>query len=318
MLWTRVSSASHSRLSFSLDVAMSGFEVAAAAIGMTDVAFRSINAIYNSLRHIKDAPSAIKQLRDELGAVIRALSGFEFLHDVNQEVQHQMQRVGLPEAITHCEASCKRLEKDLVKWTKSSDGLVARLQYLRHREQVHDCLAQIEKAKATITMGVGIAMLLVGTSQDSRGALVSDNNSTAPSQDLKRDQVVALVRHETQSIPSLAETQIQNATSTGTQLAQIAENLDEADTADDAEAALRFVQQRRAAWEQLWANSLATVDEVQALAQIDVAVGDILLDATSTNQIGVPKKVIDKIGRANIKTGNVTAKDGSTNRVGVF
>lgn len=147
---------------------------------------------------------------------------------------------------------------------------------------------------------------------------ISDSNSTMSSQDSQRDQQVALIRHETQAIPRLAETQIQDATRTESQLTRIIEESDDVDASDDAEAALRFVQQRRAVWEQLWANSLVTAQEVQTLAQVDVTVVDVLLDGTSTNQVRVPKEVLEKIARANIKTGNVTAGDGSTNRVGMF
>lgn len=96
------------------------------------------------------------------------------------------------------------------------------------------------------------------------------------------------------------------------------DDCEDADTADDAEVALKYVKHRRAAWEQTWANAVAAAREVQSLAQIDIAVGNVLLDASSDNQVGLPSAVIEKLSHANIRVGDVTAKDGSTNRVGVF
>lgn len=138
---------------------MSGLEIAAAVVGITDVAIRSILATYDFCRDIKDAPEAIAQLRSELGAVVQALSGLETLENASQDVQDAVTRVGLREAVTQCGDACSKLKKDLAKWTKSGDGLVARLQFRRHREQVQVCQAQTEKAKTTITMAISIAIL---------------------------------------------------------------------------------------------------------------------------------------------------------------
>lgn len=140
-----------------------------------------------------------------------------------------------------------------------------------------------------------------------------------PISDAQRDQQVAIIRHQTEQVPKLAEAQIKEANAMESQLITIVGDDDaDTDSTDDAEAALKYVQQRRTAWEQFWANAIVAAKEVQSAALIDIAVGNVLLDVSSTNQVGVPKEVIDKVSRANIKVGDVTLKDGATNQIGVF
>ena len=140
---------------------MAGLEVAAAVVGIADVAIRSILITYDFLKDMQEAPEAVARLRQETTAVVQSLQGLEFLKSANGKVQELVTRVGLAEAVNQCGVSCDGLNKNLAKWTSSGDGLVSKLQIVRHKAQVEKCCQQIRTAKGTIVLAVSIASLWV-------------------------------------------------------------------------------------------------------------------------------------------------------------
>ncbi|RMY97434.1 hypothetical protein D0862_08073 [Hortaea werneckii] len=133
---------------------MSGLEVAAAVIGITEVAIRSILVSYDFLKDIQEAPEAVARLRQETTAVVQSLQSLEFLKRANGQVQELVKQVGLAEAVNQCGASCDGLNKGLAKWTSSGDGLVSKLQMVRHKSQVEKCCQQIRTAKGTVVLSL--------------------------------------------------------------------------------------------------------------------------------------------------------------------
>ncbi|RMY13973.1 hypothetical protein D0868_01721 [Hortaea werneckii] len=133
---------------------MSGLEVAAAIVGITDVAIRSILISYDILKDLQEAPEAVARLRQETSAVVQSLQSLESLKTANGDVQELVKQVGLAEAVNQCGASCDGLNKNLAKWTSSGDGLVGKLQMVRHKSQVEKCCQQIRTAKGTVVLAL--------------------------------------------------------------------------------------------------------------------------------------------------------------------
>ncbi|KAK5680098.1 hypothetical protein LTS10_008048 [Elasticomyces elasticus] len=281
---------------------MSGLEVAAAAIGISDVAIRSISATYDFLQEVREAPEAILQVRDETGAVINVLPGLDFLKTSSADVHGLVKRVGLVEAVEKCGASCTNLNKDLDKWTKSGDGLVGKLKFVRHKAQVEKCCTQLHRAKGTITLALGIASLAI--------AVGSSSAATAE----KRKQVADL-EHKIVTLQAEAQEQRQAADNASLVLQKRITD-DEDDL--EAESALNQVKQRKESCEQLWASCIIAEEEMQTLAKVDVTVGNMIADKDSRQEAGVPKEVLKQLARAKVKVRNMKATNGSVQRAGIF
>ncbi|KAI7358878.1 hypothetical protein KC320_g851 [Hortaea werneckii] len=281
---------------------MSGLEVAAAVVGITDVAIRSILLSYDFLKDIQEAPEAVARLRQETNAVIQSLQSLGCLKSANGKVQELVKQVGLAEAVNQCGASCDGLNKNLAKWTSSGDSLVSKLQMVRHKAQVEKCCQQIRTAKGTVVLPVSVASL----------AMLAASSSNAD--DKKRNQVAQLE----QEISRL-QVEVQGERDAAARTALALQKRVESDEDDlDAQVAISESRQQLEACDQLWANCLVAEDELRTLAKVDVAVGDMLADTQSQNYAGVPKDVLKRVAQAKVKVGNMKASNGSVNRVGIF
>ncbi|KAI7286343.1 hypothetical protein KC345_g1282 [Hortaea werneckii] len=281
---------------------MSGLEVAAAVVGITDVAIRSVLKSYDLLKDIQEAPKTVARLREETTAVEQSLQSLKFLNSADRKVQELVKQVGLAEAVNQCGASCDGLNKNLAKWTSSGEGLVSKLQMVRHKAQVEKCCQQIRTAKGTVVLAVSVASL----------AMLAASSSNAD--DKKRNQVAQLE----QEISRL-QIEVQGERDAAAQAALALQKRVESDEDDlDAQVAINESQQQLEACDQLWANCLVAEDELRTLAKVDVAVVDMLADTQSQNYAGVPKEVLKRVAQAKVKVGNMTARNGSVNRVGIF
>ncbi|KAI7371360.1 hypothetical protein KC354_g625 [Hortaea werneckii] len=281
---------------------MSGLEVAAAVVGITEVAIRSILISYDFLKDIQEAPEAVARLRQETTTVVQSLQSLKFLDSADGKVQELVKQVGLAEAVNQCGASCDGLNKNLAKWTSSGDGLVSKLQIVRHKSQVEKCCQQIRTAKGTVVLAVSVASL----------AMLAASSSAA--NDKKRQQVAQLE----QEISRL-QTEVQGERDAAAQTALALQKHVECDEDElDAQVAINESKQQLEACDQLWANCLVAEDALHTLAKVDVTVGHMLANTQSQNYAGVPKDVLKKVAQAKVKVGNMTAHNGSVNRVGIF
>lgn len=135
-------------LLISLFITMSGLDVATAAVGIGDVTFRILLETYKLLCEIQEAPKEIVQLRNELQTLADVLSSFRVV-----QKQSQWQTPALKAAKIQCEALCARLQDDLKKWTDGGDAkVIARLRFVRHKDDVEKYLKQIANAKTTVLL----------------------------------------------------------------------------------------------------------------------------------------------------------------------
>ncbi|RMZ29002.1 hypothetical protein D0859_06926 [Hortaea werneckii] len=257
---------------------MSGLEVAAAVVGITDVAIRSILLSYDLLKDIQEAPEAVARLRQEIATVVQSLHSLGCLKSANREVQELVKQVGLAEAVNQCGASCDGLNKNLARWTSSGDGVVSKLQMVRHKAQVEKCCQQIRTAKGTVILAVSLE------------------------QEISRLQIEAQGERDAAAQTALA--------------LQKRVEYDEDDL--DAQVAINESKQQLEACDQLCANCLVAEHELHSLAKVEITVGDMLADTQSQNYAGVSKEVLKRVAQVKIKVGNMTARNGSVNSVGIF
>lgn len=154
------------------------FSITAGAVGIAGVALQSVKALLDDIQSIKDAPEAIKDLKEDLLAVevvIKPLdtalqgSAFETLnHDA---------RAGLGLAINNCKRACDKFRTKFKKWTKhSTDDKIHWWDRVRvglfAEAEIEVLSEQLSKCRDTITSAVATATLYVrafSPKQDSAG-----------------------------------------------------------------------------------------------------------------------------------------------------
>ncbi|GAB1725526.1 hypothetical protein NU195Hw_g6404t1 [Hortaea werneckii] len=281
---------------------MSGLEVAAAVVGITDVAIRSILLSYDLLKDIQEAPEAVARLRQETATAVQSLHSLECLKSANREVQELVKQVGLAEAVNQCGASCDGLNKNLARWTSSGDGVVSKLQMVRHKAQVEKCCQQIRTAKGTVVLAVSVRSLVMLAASSSNADDTKQNHVAQLEQEISRLQIEAQGERNAAAQTALA--------------LQKRVEYDEDDL--DAQVAINESKQQLEACDQLCANCLVAEHELHSLAKVEITVGDMLADTQSENYAGVSKEVLKRVAQVKIKVGNMTARNGSVNRVGIF
>jgi hypothetical protein len=91
---------------------------AAAIIGVTDVALKSIKNLYDFLRAVDDAPGDIARVRVEVTALQAKLSSLEFLSKSDARTVDEIQETGIAKVINDCGVQCDEFRKLLAKWIK--------------------------------------------------------------------------------------------------------------------------------------------------------------------------------------------------------
>ncbi|KAI7545661.1 hypothetical protein KC331_g6087 [Hortaea werneckii] len=281
---------------------MSGLEVAAAVSGITEVSIRSIRKSNDLVKDIREAPKAIARLREETDSVLQILHDLESLNSANGKVQEFVTQAGLARAVNQCGDSCDDLNKNLAKWTRSGDGLVSNLRFSRHKGRVEKCCQQIDTAKGTVVLAVGVASL----------AMLSASSSAA---DDEKQKQVAQFKQEISELQEKVRGERETAAQTDLALEKRIEG-DEDDP--DAQLAIIESKQQLEACNQLWANCLLAEQELHTLATVDVTVGHVFADTNSQNYAGVPEAVVTKVKQAKVKVGNMTTTKDSVNRVGIY
>jgi hypothetical protein len=90
---------------------------------------------------------------------------------------------------------------------------------------------------------------------------------------------------------------------------------------DDAEteSCLKEAQKQEEVYHRLLLNSGVAMEGLRDPAKLDVVVKDTFAEgADSVNNAGVSKEAIDRVSKARVQTGKLTAKAGGKNQIGVW
>lgn len=142
---------------------MSGLEIAAATVGITDAAIKSIKGLYDKVQEYRDAPEDVKCFRDEITGLQTNLSGLEFLNHANDNTKEQVRKIGLDQYMNSCGGACTQFEAKLAKWTKHDKGksFRDRMNILRNKTAIQKFTSQVRNTARLVSLAVGILTLYV-------------------------------------------------------------------------------------------------------------------------------------------------------------
>jgi hypothetical protein len=144
--------------SFDNDI-MAGLETAAAIIGIADVGYKGVSALYDFLGKMKKAPEEVDKLKRETGALDSALGTLKDLQlgSVDEGVHDRLRRICLADTVNNCGEACRDLQSKLVKWNnKGENHFLSKLQTASHEKE-------LQRYTATISCTTGTAQLAIST-----------------------------------------------------------------------------------------------------------------------------------------------------------
>ncbi|KAK3675342.1 hypothetical protein LTR78_004852 [Recurvomyces mirabilis] len=139
---------------------MSGFQDVAAAIGLAELALRSISRIHEFVVYLKNVPESVERLRTELCQLDSCLAELSTLHLYTTPAQAVVRRLDLSAVVIRCGDICADLETSLRKWTEGGpDTLASRLRVRFNKAQIEDAIQSIASARGAILLAVSITSL---------------------------------------------------------------------------------------------------------------------------------------------------------------
>lgn len=145
---------------------MDPFSLTVGSLGIAGAAVQSITALMHEINTIRDAPSVIAGLKDELVAVEAILLALDNAQK-NCQLEHLTPdvRTGLQLAVTHCAETCTEFRNSIARWTKHSGGKMRvwdRVRFGLYAERTVETLReQLNCYKSTINIAVSTAILYV-------------------------------------------------------------------------------------------------------------------------------------------------------------
>jgi hypothetical protein len=141
---------------------MSGLEAAAAVIGITDVALRSLRGLYDLFQDLQDARESLPQIWSEISYLQTNLSSLEFLAKADEDMLKEVKATGITQKINECGSACDKFTRQLTRWTKDGmDGLSGKLKFKLHSAQIEKNRARLWVTSRILDMAVGILTLYI-------------------------------------------------------------------------------------------------------------------------------------------------------------
>ncbi|GCB28280.1 hypothetical protein AAWM_11165 [Aspergillus awamori] len=144
---------------------MDPFSVALGTLSIAEAALQSINTLIYAINAIKDAPSVIVELKNELAAVNAILIALnDAQRDKKLEALTLEAKTALQLAITNCARACDNFSTKLKQWTKHSNEKIHwwdRVRIGLFAEATIEALSkQLSCCKSTMSTAVSTAVLL--------------------------------------------------------------------------------------------------------------------------------------------------------------
>jgi hypothetical protein len=249
--------------------------VAASVVGITVPALHGTRLLLDDLYRIKDAPEAVKSLKEDILSVDLALNSLQAVEDREWESLGGTIADESKAAITSCIRACAAFRTDLRRWTRhSADGKLswqdrANVGFFKQR-RIKSVSEQLQSCKITLNAVVSIATLCIVPacrgSTDDWPHRYSSIRHTHISEEIKKTI-------------STKQTEISSAIgATNKQLADIRKRLEELHVAGDSQEEAESTQCRAEAVRQIEEerNAISTsrklLDELLAKAQKEAIV----------------------------------------------
>ncbi|KAF1988968.1 hypothetical protein K402DRAFT_461403 [Aulographum hederae CBS 113979] len=246
---------------------MSGLEAAAAIIGITDVALRSVKGLYNFFEDLQDARESLPQIWSEISYLQTNLSSLEFLAKAGEDTLKNVKATGITQGINECGNVCDKFTRQLTRWTKDGvDGLIGKLNFKLHSAQIEKNRARLWVTARMLDMAVGILTLkLVLKFETERATEISALKQAVDSWQLEAEQAREKISAELRTLDDTEDSGV-------------------IDELDEEEGVLkRFVE-----------HSGQTAGQLQAI-KLNQTISGIKSDDNSTVKLGMPAAVVDKV-----------------------
>jgi hypothetical protein len=139
---------------------MSGLEVAAGVIGITDVALRSIKGLYDFFQDLQDAREQLPQIWSEISYLQNNLTSLEFLSKADEDTLKEVKATGITQGMNECGSVCSKFIRQLSRWTKDGvDGLLGKLKFKLHSTQIEKNRTRLWATARMLDMTIGILTL---------------------------------------------------------------------------------------------------------------------------------------------------------------
>jgi Fungal N-terminal domain of STAND proteins len=144
---------------------MSGLEVAAAVIGITDFALRGIKGLYDLFRDLQDAREKLPHIWNEVSYLQNNLSSLEFLSKADEDTLKEVKATGITQGMNDCGSACDKFVRQLTRWTKGGvDSFIGKLKFKLHSAQVEKTMTRLWATARMLDMTVGILTLYYNSS----------------------------------------------------------------------------------------------------------------------------------------------------------
>lgn len=150
------------------ETTMDPFSITAAAIGITDVASRSILELRNLIGSLSEAQDVVADVHSSLANIERPLATLKKLtisdETTSIALREDLRKAGVAEAVNSCGVACKKFNGDLTKWTKHSSATKLSLRDrlavgVWNREKIRTFRTQLQYCEATVHFAVTSAQL---------------------------------------------------------------------------------------------------------------------------------------------------------------
>ncbi|KAK8073333.1 hypothetical protein PG994_004232 [Apiospora phragmitis] len=138
--------------------------VAASVVGITVPALHATRLLINDLQELRDAPSTVQRLQEDLRTVDAAITSLQAVDDLEWTVLGKEVAENSKTTIGTCQTACASFRADIQRWTRHSTG--GKLSWQDRASvgffkqgPIKSLTEQLQSCKSTINSVVGVAVL---------------------------------------------------------------------------------------------------------------------------------------------------------------
>ncbi|CAN9360265.1 unnamed protein product [Alternaria alternata] len=282
---------------------MSGLEIAAGVIGITDFGLRGIKGLYDFFQDLQDARENLPQIWHELSCIQSNVVSLKFLSEADEDTLKEVRATGITQGMNDCGSACDKLNRQLIRWTERGvDSFTGKLNFKLHSAQIEKNRVRLWATARMLDMTVGILTLYDNFFIIKRYANYLARKLVHKSEAERAAEISAL----TQAMDCWKRQAGQERERVSLSLQGLEDSEDSGviDELDEEESVLKTFIDR----------SGQTAEQLQAVKLNQTFKG--INSDDSEVKLGMPASVVDKVARQSIT--DVTSKNKSKVTVGIW
>ena len=147
---------------------MDPFSITVGAIGITDIALRSILELRNLIDNLSEAQDVVADVNSSLVNIETPLAALQELKISDEAtsvaLKEDLKKAGVAEAVNSCGDACKKFNENLTKWTKHSSTTKLSLKDrfalgVWNKEKIRTFQTHLQYCEATVHFAAASASL---------------------------------------------------------------------------------------------------------------------------------------------------------------